>query len=125
MKTASHSKPSSAPTFVARPAAGARSEVGLARLAIGVVALHVADDSFVQPNPGTSAIDHLVGGLVPLALLVAAAVLYGRHRAGARAAIALLVGFFGVLVGTEAAHYTMDVGPSGDDYTGLLSILAG
>ena len=34
-------------------------------------------------------------------------------------------GFFGVLVGTEAVHYTREVGPSGDDYTGLLSIPAG
>ena len=37
---------------------------------------------FLQPNPGTSAGDHLVGGLVPLALLVVAGVLYGRLRAG-------------------------------------------
>ena len=97
-----------------------RSEVALARLAIGVVALHVVDDNFLQPNPGTSAGDHLFGGLVPLAVLVAAAAFYGRLRAGARATIALLVGFFGVLAGTEAIHYTLGVGPSGDDYTGLL-----
>ena len=87
--------------------------------------LHVVDDSFLQPNPGTSAGDHLLGGLVPLAVLVAAAAFYGRLRAGARATIALLVGFFGVLAGTEAIHYTRGVGPSGDDYTGLLSVPAG
>ena len=74
---------------------------------------------------GRRAADHLLGGLVPLALLAGAAVLYRRLRAGARAATALLAGFFGVLAGTEAVHYTLDVGPSGDDYTGLLSILAG
>ena len=50
-----------------RIAGAVRSEVALARLAIGVVALHVVDDSFLQPNPGTSAGDHLFGGLVPLA----------------------------------------------------------
>jgi uncharacterized protein len=92
---------------------------------ISVVALHVVDDNFLQPNPGTSAADHLVSGLVPLALLVGAGLFYDRLRAGARATIALLAGFFGVLAGTEAVHYTRAVGPSGDDYTGLLSIPAG
>ncbi len=116
----------SAVTHQRTPIAGAvRSEVALARLAIGVVALHVVDDNFLQPNPGTSAGDHLVSGLVPLAVLVAAGAFYGRLRAGARATTALLLGFFGVLAGTEAIHYTMGVGPSGDDYTGLLSIPAG
>jgi uncharacterized protein len=108
-----------------RVAAALRSEAGLARVALGVVALHVVDDNFLQPNPGTSAADHLVSGLVPLALLIGAGLLYPRLRAGARAAIALLTGFFGVLVGTEAVYYTRAVGPSGDDYTGLLSIPAG
>jgi fermentation-respiration switch protein FrsA (DUF1100 family) len=108
-----------------RVAAALRSEAGLARVALGVVALHVVDDSFLQPNPGTSAADHLVSGLVPLALLVGAGLFYPRLRAGARAAIALVAGFFGVLAGTEAVHYTREVGPSGDDYTGLLSIPAG
>jgi X-Pro dipeptidyl-peptidase-like protein len=96
-----------------------------ARLAIGVVALHVVDDSFLQPNPGTSAGDHLAGGLIPLAALVTAGALYGRLRPGARSATALLAGFFGVLGGTEAVHYSRAGGPSGDDYTGLLSIVAG
>ena len=108
-----------------RVAGAVWSEVGLARIAMGVIALHVLDDSFLQPNPGTSAADHLFGGLVPVGLLAAAGVLYGRVRAGARATIALLAGFFGVLAGTEAVHYTKAVGPSGDDYTGLLSIPAG
>ena len=97
----------------------------MARLAIGAVALHVVDDNFLQPNPGTSAADHLVSGLVPLGLLVAAGIFYGRLRAGARAVIALLAGVFGVLGGIEAVHYTRAVGPSGDDYTGLLSLLSG
>ena len=33
-------------------------------LATAVIALHVADDSFIQPQPGTSAADHLVSGRV-------------------------------------------------------------
>jgi len=125
MNTSTYPSQPSSVSFTARVAAGARSEVRLAQIAIGVVALHVVDDSFLQPNPGTSAGDHVAGGLVPLTLLILAGALYGRLRAGARAITALLAGFFGVLAGTEAVHYTLNGGPSGDDYTGLLSILAG
>ena len=105
-----------------RIASGLRSEVALARLGLGLVALHVADDTLLQPNPGTSAGDHLLAALVPLALLAAAAVYYGRLRAGVRATIALIAGLMGVLGGVEAVHYTRGAGPSGDDYSGLLSI---
>jgi uncharacterized protein len=101
------------------------TERALATAAFAVVALHVVDDSFLQPNSGTSATDHLAGGLIPLTLLVAAIWFYPRVRAGARATIALLGGYLGVLGGVEAIHYTKEVGPSGDDYTGLLSIAAG
>jgi uncharacterized protein len=125
MDTALHSVQPATRDFVARIAAGARREVGLARVAIGTIALHVVDDNLLQPNPGTSAADHLLGCLVPLAVLIVVGALYGRLRAGARATTTLLVGFLGVLGGTEAVHYTRAVGPSGDDYTGLLSILAG
>jgi uncharacterized protein len=86
--------------------------------------LHVADDNFLQPEPGMSASDHLVSGLVPLVLVAGAALAHGRVRAGSRATLALLVGYFGVLVGTEAVYYTSAGGPSGDDYTGLLSLFA-
>jgi dienelactone hydrolase len=91
----------------------------------GLVALHVADDSFIQPQPGTSAGDHLVSGLVPLTALGLAAWLHGQVGGGARAAIALLVGVFGIVGGLEAVHYTKEVGPTGDDYSGLLSVPAG
>jgi hypothetical protein len=104
---------------------GLRREYALFLIGAGVVGVHVADDSFLQPNPGTGPEDHLASGLVPIAVLAAAAAVYPRLRAGARATIALVLGFFGVLAGTEAVHYTRAVGPSGDDYTGLLSIPAG
>jgi dienelactone hydrolase len=97
----------------------------LAMGALAVVALHVVDDNFLQPQPGTSAGDHLVSGLLPLALLTGAAIAYARLRPGVRAMWVLLAGFFGVLAGTEAVYYTRAVGASGDDYTGLLSIPAG
>ncbi len=102
-----------------------RIEYRIFLVAVGVIALHVVDDSFLQPQPGTSARDHLVSGLVPLAALGLATAAYSRVRGGARAAIALLVGVFGIVAGIEAAHYTKHVGPSGDDFTGLLSIPAG
>jgi uncharacterized protein len=101
------------------------TERALATGGLVVVALHVVDDNFLQPQPGTSAGEHLVSGLVPLAGLGLAAAVYARVRPGLRGAIALMLGFFGVLAGTEAVHYTRAVGPSGDDYTGLLSIPAG
>ena len=110
------------------PAAGhacGRRERTLVLLGIGLIALHVVDDSFVQPQPGTSATDHLVSGLVPLAVLALAAVAYPRLRAGWRAVVALLLGVFGLGTASEAWYYTREVGASGDDYTGLLAIPAG
>jgi dienelactone hydrolase len=114
------------PALLSRPGGAARREYGLFLLGIGVVGVHVLDDNFLQPPPGTSAGDHLVSGLVPLAMLVLAAAVYPRLRAGIRALIALTVGFFAVVGGAaEAGYYTVKVGASGDDYTGLLMIAAG
>jgi hypothetical protein len=92
---------------------------------LGLIALHVLDDSLLQPEPGTSATDHLVSGLVPVALVVAAAVSYRRLRPGGRAALALVLGVFGIAGGVEAAYYTVNGGPTGDDFTGWLSLAAG
>ena len=111
--------------LLARLAHGARQERALVLLASGAIGLHVADDNFLQPEPGMSAGDHLVSGLVPLVLVAGAALAHGRVRAGSRATLALLVGYFGVLVGAEAVYYTFAGGPSGDDYTGLVSLFAG
>ena len=90
-----------------------------------MIAVHVVDDSFVQPNDGTSAGDHLVSGLVPLAVLALAAWAYPRCRAGVRAIIAISLGAFGIAAAAEGWNYTREVGASGDDYTGLLCIPAG
>jgi hypothetical protein len=85
-----------------RVANALRTETGLARLAVGAAALHVVDDAFLQPQPGTSASDHLAGGLIPTALLLATAWAYPRLRAGFRAALALVVGFLALLSSSEA-----------------------
>jgi dienelactone hydrolase len=93
--------------------------------ATAAIALHVLDDSFIQPQPGTSAGDHLAGGMVPVAALAAAAGLLPRVRAGLRGALTLLIGFSGVMVGSEAAYFTATGHASGDDWTGLLALVAG
>ena len=104
----------------------ATRERGVFVAATAAVMLHIADDSFLQPEPGVSAGDHLLSGLVPLGFLSVAALIFLRVRAGARAVLALLIGLTGVVVGfVEAGYYTVTVGPSGDDYTGLLAGFAG
>ena len=102
-----------------------RTETGLFVLCIAVIAVHVLDDSFVQPQPGTSAGDHLVSGLVPIAVLGLAVWLYPRLPGARRGTVALALGVLGIATGFEAVYYTGKVGASGDDFTGLLTIPAG
>jgi hypothetical protein len=79
----------------------------------------------VNPERGTSAADHLVSGLVPLALLAAAAATYLRsRRGGVRAATALVLGDFGLVVAAEGWYASLEVGPSGDDYSGVVVLPA-
>ena len=89
---------------------------------LALIALHILDDNFLQPEPGTTAGDHLVSGLVPLALIALVAWAYPRLRGGAQATLALTTGVLGIAAGIEAFHYTREVGPSGDDFTGLLCL---
>ena len=109
----------------ARSAHAGRLETALFRLSVGVVAVHLLDDSFLQPQPGTSAGDHLVSGLVPFAALLAAIVFAPRLGPGLRAAVAVSVGVFGVVVGIEAAYYAHAGRLSGDDYSGFAAAIAG
>jgi uncharacterized protein len=104
---------------------GRTRETVLFLIGLALIALHVLDDNFVQPQPGTSPGDHLVSGLVPLALLGLAAWAYPRLRRGSGGALALILGVLGIAGGIEGFHYAREVGPSGDDFTGLLSIPAG
>ena len=100
--------------------------VRLAVLGLATVALHVADDTLLQPQPGTGADDHLVSGLVPLGLLALAIWAYPRARPGARAAIALLAGVFGLVASVEGFYAAVEgSGPSGDDFTGFAALPAG
>jgi dienelactone hydrolase len=104
---------------------GPRRETVLFLIAIALIALHVIDDNFLQPPAATSPGDHLVSGLAPLGVLALAAWGYSRLRGGRRGALALLLGPLGIAAGIEAFYYTREVGPSGDDFTGLAAIAAG
>src|SRR3954447_6016399 len=101
-------------------------ETKLAVCCIAAIALHVLDDNFLQREPGTTAAQHLVSGLIPLTTLIVFAAAYPRMRAGLRAGILIPLGLLGVVAGAgEAGYYSVEVGPSGDDYTGLLALAAG
>ena len=99
-------------------------ELALVRIALGVLALHVADDNLLQPNPGTTWVEHLTPGLGGVAALAVAAALVGRVRPGMRATLELLAGVVGLLLSTEALYYGFTVGLSGDDWTGLAAVVA-
>jgi pimeloyl-ACP methyl ester carboxylesterase len=94
-------------------------------MATGALALHVVDDNYLQPEPGTSAGDHLGSGLVPVAILIGVAAIYPRLRAGLRAATSMTSGAIGITVGVPGVYHLLDGSASGDDYSGLLAIVAG
>jgi uncharacterized protein len=126
VSTVAHPSAESKRAAAASAVAALLTETGLARIALGIGALHVVDDNFLQPQPGTSAGDHLVGGLIQTAFFVSFAWAYPRLRPGLRGTLAIFVGLFMVVMGAgEAGYYTRENGPSGDDYTGLLAIPAG
>ena len=94
-------------------------------IALGIVGVHIVDDNFLQPEPGTSAGDHVASGLIPIALVVILAAGYPRLRAGLQAMTAMTVGALAVTVGVPAAYFLLDGNASGDDFTGLLAVVAG
>src|SRR6478672_8220950 len=97
---------------------------GMFRAFLAVIALRVLDDRFLQPAAGTSAKDHLVSGLVPLALLTLTAFVYPRVSGGRQGALALTAGTLGLATGLDAVHYARATGLGSDDVTGLLAIAA-
>ena len=95
------------------------------RISIGLLALHVVDDNFLQPEPGVSPTDHLVSGLVPLGVLAMLGLVGPLLRPGLLAFFAVLTGVFGVIMASEAAYYTSQGAFDGDDLTGWLCVPAG
>ncbi len=102
------------------------SEYRLFLVGLGSVVLHVLDAEFLQPEPGTSASDHLASGLAPVGIAVATAIAYPRLRAGLRASICLLYGIVALAscFATSVYHIVTE-GPSEDDYTGALAAAGG
>lgn len=94
-------------------------------LCVGVLVGHVLDDNFVQPEPGTAAGDHLASGLIPVLLLVATLVVYVRLRAGLRAIVTMTLGALGIVIGAPSTYYLRQGAVAGDQYTGLLALVAG
>jgi uncharacterized protein len=128
MTSSSHTLPASAgrESLFVRAGRYARTERGLVTIALGAIGLHIADDNYLQPEPGTSPLDHLAGGLIPIGLLAAVAVLYPRVRAGVRGWLALTFGALGIAFGVPSAYWLSQGEASGDHYTtGPLAILAG
>src|SRR5688500_5235970 len=91
-----------------RAAAFARTEIGVVRLALGAIALHLVDENYLQPQPGTSGADHLASGLIPVAILLGVAAAYPRLPAWLRAATAMTFGALGIAVGFPGAYYVLD-----------------
>jgi hypothetical protein len=101
-------------------------ELRVVLAAVGAVGLHVVDDNYLQPEPGTSSGDHLASGFVPLAVLSLVALLYPRlRRPGARAYVSMTLGVLAVMVGVPGAYHLAKGLAAGDDFTGLLCIVAG
>lgn len=103
----------------------ARTDVLVFSGAMATIALHAAVDSFIAPEPGTDAADHLLRGLVSLAVLGLLVVVYPRLPAGGRAALA---GVFGALALEGAVLAIADaraVGARGEDWTGFLLLPVG
>lgn len=90
-----------------------------------LVAIHVVDDSFLQPEPGTAATDHLVSGFGTLAALYLAVAAAARLGPGVRAVVATAVGLAGIVAGAEGAFAALSGGPVRDDYTGIIALAGG
>jgi hypothetical protein len=114
------------PAAAARSREIARSELAIAWIATGLIALHVLDDNFLQPEPGTSAGDHLVSGLVPLAVLLGLAFVYpGFAQERAPRSRSPSGSSESRSARARRSYYTIKVGASRDDYTGFLALGAG
>jgi fermentation-respiration switch protein FrsA (DUF1100 family) len=95
------------------------------RIAVAVIAVHASVDAFFAPEPGTAWDDHLLRGSVTLALLTAAAVLYPRLRAGARAVLAAVLGVLSLEGAVLAIYDARAVGARGEDWSGFVLAPAG
>src|SRR4051812_13960647 len=89
-----------------------------------VTTAHAVDDSFLQPQSGTSAADHLSAGLIAVAAAALSLWAFPRVRPGLRALLALVWSEIALVSGVEALYYAQHGGLSGDDYSGLIAMAA-
>ena len=90
------------------------TETRVFRVAMALIALAILDDAFLHPEPGTTAGDHLVSGLVPVAIAGVLALAYPRLRPGLRATAALVCGVLAVTAGVVDGfrHVAVDRWPA-------------
>jgi uncharacterized protein len=124
MTTIAHSDSQASAGLASRVYARVRSERAVVRLALGLAAIPIVDDNFVHSEPGTSAGDHLLSGLVPIAVLAAVALIGPRLRAGLRAATYMTLGAILFAVGAPGVYYLADGSAEFDHYTALLAFPA-
>ena len=103
-----------------------RSEVTAFRVALTVVALAVVDDAYIDPEPGVTAGDHIVSGLVPLTLIALLIGSASRLPNLLRGWLAIFAGALSIVGGaTDGVRHILVDGLSGDDVTAVLAGLAG
>lgn len=96
------------------------------RVALAFAALAVVDDAFLHPEQGTAAGDHLVSGLVPVAVAAALAWAYPRLGPALRGFAAIACGLLALAAGIADGfrHVAVDR-LAGDDVTAMLGGVAG
>ena len=90
-----------------------------------IIAVHAAVDSFVAPERGTTAGDHLLRGGVTIALLALGVAAFPRLRPGGRAALAGALGALAIEGAAIAIADAAGGGPRGEDWTGFLLLPVG
>ena len=115
------------PTAAAeRTAAAPREDVTVFRAALVVVAIGVADDAFFHAEPGVTAGDHLVSGVVPLAVAALLIALAPRLGGMVRGWLAIFAGTLAIVAGaTDGVRPAIVDRVSGDDPTAVLAAVAG
>ena len=109
-----------------RMAARPRTDVTVFRAALAVVALAVLDDAYIQREAGVTAGDHIVSGLVPLALLGLLIAVAGRLPSLLRGWLTVFVGALAIVGGiSDGVRHILVDRLSGDDVTAVLAGLAG
>ena len=93
--------------------------------ATGLAILHVLDDAFIGKQPGTTAGDHLLAAGALLVVLGGSLVLYPRLRAGARGALAVVLGILITTAGAmHVVHAVVDEAER-SDLSGMLAMIGG